>query len=145
MNSSNQPKLKKMRKFLSNTLLSISGFFLYVASLLSFINDSSIASARWWGVLGFSISALIILIAGLAINNFKNWKKFTGVVFLSSSAVTAFLILTFMCMLMTDELRSMFKPETINFFTNYISGSFVVIGLALLGLFLIKSSKPNVK
>ena len=132
-----------MRNFLSVALHVIAGFFFYTTCVLSFINDTAIVTSKWWIVLGFTIPAIIALCVGLALKKFESWKRTTGIVLLSSSAVMVFVIFTFACMLATEELRLMFKQETINFFSDYLSGAVYISGLALLGFLFLKSENAT--
>jgi hypothetical protein len=132
-----------MRNLFSIMLNIVAGFFFYTASLLCFINDSTIGVVKWWIVLGFTIPALIALCGGLALKGFQNWQKNTGIVLLSSSGVTAFMLFTFACMLMSEELRMMMKLDALTFFSDYLSGGIVVVGLAVLGFLMVKANKVS--
>ena len=127
-----------MRSLFSVLLNIVAGFFFYMVSLLSFINEPAMASGKWWIALGFSIPALIALCGGLALNGFRHWQRSTGIVLLLSCGVTAFIVFTFACLLTSSEFRLMVKPETVNFFSDYVSGGFVILCIGALGFLMLK-------
>jgi hypothetical protein len=92
-------------------------------------------------LLGFSVPAVAALAGGLALTRFRNWRRDTGVVLLCASGFTAFVIFTFACLLMTEEFRKMMRPDTMTFFSDYMTGGGVIAGLAVLGWILVKANK----
>lgn len=131
-----------MRRVFSITLKVIAGFFFYVVNLLAFVNEPP--TGLKLGILaGFSVPAIITLIGGLALTRFKSWRRDTGIVLLSAAGFTAFLIFTFACLLMTEEFRTMIKPDTLTFFSDYMTGGGFIIGLILLGWMLLKANKEE--
>jgi len=131
-----------MRKASSVILKVISGFFFYMVSLLAFI--STLPTGGKLGILfGFSIPAVLALIGGLALSRFHNWKRDTGIVLLSASGFTAFLIFSLACMLMSEEFRIMMKPDTLTFFSDYWTGGGLIVGLAGLGWALVKTKNAE--
>lgn len=127
-----------MRSLLKFILNIAAGFFFYMISLLSFINEPAMASGKWWIALGFSIPAFITLYGGLALNSFRNWQRSTGIVLLSSCGATIFYIFMLACLLTSSEFRLMIKPETLIFFSDYVSGGFVILCIGTLGFLMLK-------
>lgn len=132
-----------MRNLLSILLYAIAGFFFYTASLLSFVHDARMGADKWWIVLGFTAPALLALVFGLALKGFRDWRRHAGIVLLSASGFTAFLAFTFVCLYFSEESRALMKPDIWKFFSDYVSGGGVTIGLAVLGLVMLKTHKPG--
>lgn len=127
-----------MRSVLSVVLNVVAGFFFYMVSLLGFVHAPT-AGAKWGIVLGFTIPAVLAQCSGLALRRFRNWKRNTGIVLLSSSGMTTFVILVFAYLSVTREFQAMAKPETLEFFSDYFSGVTVMVCLAVAGLLLVKA------
>ena len=41
---------------------------------------------------------------------------------------SAFVVVTFVCALMTDEIKQMMRPDTLTFFSDYLTGGAVIVG-----------------
>jgi peptidoglycan/LPS O-acetylase OafA/YrhL len=132
-----------MRKVIAILFYVVAGFSVYMVSLLAFINQPPIA--KWAIVGGFTLPVLLFLGIGLAISRFQNWKKHTGIVLVSGAGFTCFVVFTFICLLTTDDFRQQLGPDTLNFFTGYISGGIVLLGTIALGVILLLTSKPQIK
>ena len=130
-----------MRNFFGIVLYIFAGFFVYGVSLMSFVNQSF--EGKWVIIVGFSLPALFFLSMGLTVNRFQKWKRDIGVVLLSGSGVTIFVVFTFVCLLMTDEFKEMMKPDTLDFFSGYTSGIIFILSVATLGIALLKSEKKT--
>src|SRR5215831_13993240 len=140
MSISLQGEAKTMRKVSSIILRVIAGFFFYMVSLLAFISEPPMG-VKLGIMLGFSIPALAALAGGLALTRFCHWRRDTGLVLLWASGFTAFLVFTFACMFSTEEFRKMMRPDTIKFFSDYVTGGAVIAGLAVFGWILVKADK----
>jgi len=128
-----------MRKAFGIVLYVLAGFFVYMVCLLAFVNQHAIA--KWSIVAGFSLPALIFLCMGLVVNRFRRWRRDVGVVLLSGAGFTAFLVFTFVCLLMTDEFKQMMHPDTLSFFNAYASGFIFILSVAALGIILLKTER----
>jgi len=133
-----------MRKVSSIILKIIAGFFVYMVSLLAFVSEPS-TGMKFGILIGFLVPAVVALCGGLALNHFRNWKRDTGIVLLSASGFTVFLIFTFVCFLLTDEFQRMMNPDTLVFFSDYLTGGGVVVGFAILGWVLVKANEERVE
>jgi cytosine/uracil/thiamine/allantoin permease len=142
MSTSRQRIPQTVRKVSSITLKVIAGFFVYMVSLLAFVSEPP-TGVKLGILIGFSAPAVVALCGGLALTRFRNWKRDTGIVLLSASGFAAFLIFTFVCLLMTEEFRRMMRPDTLTFFSDYLTGGAVIIGLAVLGWILMKANKEK--
>ena len=127
-----------MRKVLGILLYVVAGFFIYMVCLLAFINQSP-PIAKWCIMAGFAIPAVLFLGGGLALNRFQNWRRDSAIVFLAAAGFTAFLVFTFLCLLMTEEFKHMMKPDTLDFFSAYITGCCFIVGTGALGVALLKA------
>ena len=133
-----------MRKVIAILFYVGAGFFVYMASLLTFINQPALA--KWCIVGGFAVPVLLLLGIGLAISRFQNWKKHTGIVLVSGAGVTGFVVFTFICLLTTEDFRQQLGPDTLNFFTGYISGGIFLLctmGLGVMLLLATNGTKPS--
>lgn len=70
-----------------------------------------------------------------------NPNRDTGAVLLGATALLAFLVLTYACILATPEYAKMFEHKT--FFTDYLSGFGFMILLAAVGFFLVRRSQDQ--
>jgi hypothetical protein len=131
-----------MRKASSVILKVIAGFFFYMVCLLAFVSEPR-AGAKLGILIGFSVPAVAALSGGLALTRFRNWRRETGIVLLCASGFTAFLVFSFACLLMTEEFRRMMRPDTMTFFSDYLTGGGGIVGLTILGLILIKANKKR--
>jgi hypothetical protein len=130
-----------MCRLFSIVLYVVAGFFFYLVCLLGFASaPSSFAKA---GIMFmFTLPAIVALCSGLALNRFLNWTRDVGIILLCATGFTTFLIFSFICFLQTDEFRKMMKPETLAFFSGYITGSLCIIGLAGLGVIFLRMRRP---
>jgi len=119
-----------MRKLFSILLLIIAGAFIYLLELLGFVHGPA-GGAKWSVIFSFTIPALLALCAWLALARFDGWKRRTGIVFLSASGVTLFVVLNLACLLASEDFRKMVKPDTLVFFSDYLTG-FTLIACCLL-------------
>jgi len=131
-----------MRKVAGILFHIIGGFFVYMVCLLAFINQPPLA--KWGMVAGFSLPALFFLCLGLAMNRFQRWRRDVGVVLLSGSGLTFFIVFTFACLLMTEEFKQMMQPDSLDFFSAYASGALFMLGVAASGVILLKTEKKPV-
>jgi cell division protein FtsW (lipid II flippase) len=132
-----------MRSLFSVLLNIIAGFFFYMVSVFSFVNMPAMAAGKWWIALVFTIPALIALWGGLALKGFRSWRRTTGIVLLSSSGVTLFIVIAFASLLTSNEFRLLMPPETVNLFNDYVPGSSVIVCIGLLGFLLLKANNAT--
>ena len=145
-----------IRRVLSIVFYVVAGFFLYMVSLLAFIDGTALdtngalgangAAAKWLPIGIFAVPAVLTLLVGLAIMGFRQWRRDTGIVFLSAAGFTTFLVLSFVSMLMNEEYRKMMPPDidVLKFFGDYITGAAVLVVLMLAGVLLvITGRKPR--
>lgn len=131
-------------KLVSVSLYIVGGFFVYMVSLLAFINVQS-PGAKSLMVLIFTIPAVIALVAGIAVERFQNWRRRVGIVLLSATGFTIFLIFTLACLLMSEEFKRMMTPDTVMLFSDYVTGSVVIVLLAAGGTLLLRASNRGVE
>jgi hypothetical protein len=133
-----------MRKLFSIGLYIVGGFFLYMVSLLAFMKGLSL-HAKWLLILVFTVLGALALAGGLAVGRFQNWRRDAGVVLLSATGFTLFVIFTFACLLIGEEFRRMIPPDTLTFFSDYVTGIVVIVVFAVAGTLLLKSSRRRVE
>ncbi|MFT3870037.1 MAG: hypothetical protein QM715_16440 [Nibricoccus sp.] len=83
---------------------------------------------------GFSIPAMIALFAGFACDQFRHKLRDAGIVFLSASAMTIFVVLTLVCLQTTEEFKKLASPESLDFFSDYWFGTAFLLAIVLIGL-----------
>jgi len=146
-----------IRRVFSVGFYIVAGLLFYTISVLAFIDGAAIAAngadldatgaafAKWLPIIIFTVPAILILVAGLAIMGFRDWRRDAGIVLLSASGFTTLLVFMFATMLMKEESRKMMPPEILSFFGDYITGAAVIVVLALAGaLLVITSRKPRI-
>jgi hypothetical protein len=138
---------------LSVVLYIIAGFFLYMVSLMAFIDGAAIgangaamgaedaAFAKWLPIIIFAVPAILTLVVGLAVMGFRDWKRDAGIVLLSAAGFTTFLVFTFATMLMKEDVRQMMPPDALRLFSDYITGAAVLVVLALAGALLVMTGR----
>ena len=137
-----------IRRVLSIVFYVVAGFFLYMVSLLAFIDGAALGfdggaalGAKWLPIVVFGTPAILTLGAGLAIMGFRDWRRDTGIVFLSAGGFTIFLVLSFASMVMNEESRKLMPPEMFTFFGDYITGAAVLVFLLVGGLLLVMTNR----
>jgi len=128
------------RKVISIICYVAAGFFVYMISFLSFINEPPVAAKL--AIMGvFCIPGLISLLIGLAISRFRNWKSNTGIVLLSGAGFTVLVVFIFFCLLLSSEFRELFPEAKLDFFNDYVTGTFCVVILLFTGALLLRKAK----
>ncbi len=113
-----------------------SGFFFYTVALLAFVNQLPLAAKL--AIMGaFTVPAVGFLMGGLWASQFSHWKRDIGIVIFSGSLATAFVVLTFICMIATPDFQQMFPENKLAFFGDYVTGCFCIASLAGTGACLI--------
>src|SRR5579862_347250 len=135
-----------MLKIFQIVLYVIGGFFVYVASLLSFISMASLTIVMKLGITSmFGIMALIIILIAMAMGSFKAWKMPVGIALLGGVGTTIFVVFTIIYIEASPELLQSI-PDFRSPFTDYTVGSittfsFFIIGAALILVSIKKSVK----
>ena len=117
-------------RLLSIILYVIAAFLFHTLAAVSFVNRPPLI-AKVVILSVFAVLASIFLVAGLVASRFTMWKRDIGIVLVSASLLTASIVLTFVCMLATPEIRPKFPDEQLAFFSDYRTGGSVI---ALMGL-----------
>ena len=143
-----------IRRVLSIVFYVVAGFFLYMVSLLAFIDGTALdtngalgangaAAAKWLPIVIFAVPAVLTLVVGLAIMGFRQWRRDTGIVFLSAAGFTTFLVFSVVSMFMNEEYRKMMPPDidVLKFFGDYITGASVLVVLMLAGVLLVVTGR----
>jgi hypothetical protein len=131
----------RMCKVFAIFLYVFAGFFVYTACLVAFVNQPAALKCGMVG--GFTLVALVFLCIGLAVSRFRRWRRDVGVVLLSGSGFTAFVVFTFACLLMTDEYKEMMPPESLDLFSAYTSGAVFMLSVIALGILCLINEKKR--
>ncbi len=136
------------RKVISIVFYVVAGFLVYMVSVLAFTNMGSMPGppslAAWvkFVIMGvFSAPAAVALLVGLAIGRFRHWKRDVGIVLVSGAGVTAFVVLTITSMFLSPDSKKLFPRDMFDFFSAYIAGMSSLLGLTVIGIALIMTSR----
>ena len=136
-----------VRKIFSVSFFIFGGFFVYTVCILGFMQTPEIGAAKFAIIGGFSVPAIILLLIGAAINRFRNWKLATGITLLSSVGFTLLGVIMIMSILFSPEYAELFPDNSLNdsfaMFSDYITGSVVMVIQASLGAFLVITHKKS--
>ena len=148
-----------IRRVLSVVFYIVAGLLFYTISVVAFIDGAAMSAStaamngsdtsfpKWLPMISVAVPAIFILVVGLAIMGFRDWRRDAGIVLLSASGFTAFAVVSFASMLMNEDYRKMMPPDMpdiMKFFGDYITGAAVIIGMALAGVLLvITNRKPR--
>jgi hypothetical protein len=116
-----------IRRVLSIVLYILAVAFFYGVCLFSGIDGAGLLL-----IIVCAVVAVASLVAGLAIMRFQDWRRDTGVVLLSATALTTFLLLGAFVSTMPSDIS--------RFFSNY-AGVTVIVVLALAGALLVTTSR----
>ena len=108
---------------------------LYTGMLVAFISFPQ-GAIKWVIVSVFAAIGAALLLGGLALKRFRNWKRDTGLVLLSACGVTAMVALCMVCIFLDDELVKAFSAqqmESLAMFNDYAGGGGLLVGIAALG------------
>jgi hypothetical protein len=116
----------------------ISGFFLCISQVFAFFRFPDhpflpLIIAEIFLALGF-----VTMFVGHALFGFRPWKKITGIVFLSTSGVCAFLYLTHLCIYFSREIKPMMnhRKDPSAMITNFYVGGLIFVMFLIGGLIL---------
>ena len=126
-----------MLKVISVVCHVVAGFVLTIACVLAFISGLP-AMAKLLMVGGTALPGVITLVIGLACTRFRLWKRDTGVVLLSTTVCNIVMVVSIACMLMSEEVMLMFPESTSMPFRDYVTGTLVMVVLAIAGWLLFK-------
>lgn len=126
-----------MRKASSVVLEVVAGFLFYSACLVVFAGGLPIA-VRLAILLLFFIPGVIAMLCSLALTRFRHWQRDAGIVVVSASALTLFVIIMVASMFATSEFKEIATPNSIQLLRDYhyVAGSIVMVALGALGLIL---------
>ena len=124
------------RKAASIICFIVSGFFLYSVCLLAFINDSQ-HGIKYIVLAGFAVPALIAFGVGMGLRRFEDSMRCAGIVLLSGCGFTLFLVFTIVCFQLSPEFKEFFPDETLDFFSDHVTGLGAAISGALIGVLMI--------
>ncbi|MBT3289081.1 MAG: hypothetical protein HN849_07430 [Victivallales bacterium] len=130
-----------MRKTCSIILYVIAGYFFYMVALLGFLDGRIPVGVKCSVLPFFMLPGAVSLCIGLALRGFRNWRRDTGIVVLSCAGFSALMVLTFLCMFASEELRKVIDPRAFTLFNDYLSGTAVTLAFAASGLLLIRADK----
>lgn len=130
-----------MRNVPGILLYVVAGVFVYTMCILAFVNQPP--APKWGMMAAFSVFAGLFLGAGLGATRFRRWMRDCGIVLLSAGGTTAMVVLSVACMWMSDEVKPMMKPDTVDFFGAYATGICFTLAVGGLGVLLLVKGKKK--
>jgi hypothetical protein len=122
--------------------LIISGFFFYMVGLLALVNEGP-RSTKFIIVAVFSVPAFLFLLPGLDRRGGAHARRNIGIVLLGAAGASLLVIVQVALMLKDPQTAPLMRPDTVRFFSDYVSGA-VCLALYLgVGLVLVLSSRQR--
>lgn len=104
-------------------------------NVMAFVNDFDVIAI----IIIFDILGSLLLLIGLALNRFQDWKKDTGLVLISSAGYAAFVAATIGLVSLSPEFRKNLQiPAEIIIFNDYLSGVSFIVLFAVVGFLMLK-------
>jgi hypothetical protein len=132
-----------VRKALGIVLYVIGGYFLWMVTLLAFVNVPQ-TGAKWIFIAAVAVLAAGTIGGGVALRRFQHWRREVGIVLLCTPGFTAFGVFALVCVFLSEELRKFMRPDIFAFWSDYVTGGAVAIAFAGLGGFLLNADRPSV-
>lgn len=135
-----------LRKVLSIIFYVIAGFFAFGILMANFIKISPDALQMKFLIMGFYIILVsLLLLFGLAISRFDNWKRTVGIFLLSVLGFSLLFLVIQVSIYFTPELRQIYDNEGIYFDQNfdYLSTAVYLGVLAVLALVFLRMNKKS--
>ena len=109
--------------------------FIGTGNMMAFLNDAEAIAM----VFIFIVLGLLLLLSGLAVNRFQNWKRDSGIVLISGALYAAFVAMTVNLVSLLPEFRKELEiPADMFIFNDYLSGVSFVVLFAVVGFLMLK-------
>lgn len=126
-----------MRKSFGVGFLIICGFFVYTVGLLAFFEVPDTGNVKFEVMGGFCIPLAVFLFLGLLVYPGSNWRTLTGITLLSGQGVNVLVTFLMISFKRSEELSKVMDTSAFDYFSDYLSGFSIMIGVALLGVILL--------
>jgi hypothetical protein len=136
-----------IRKIISIIFYSFAGFFLLgVGAILFADNKEHIPFSYRLGIAGFLFAlGLLLSFIGILFSGLKNWQRDLGALFITITIFQLFSILSFICMVLTPDLRSMMPKDSFLYSqSSLLLGISYIIFIGLAGVLLLMRYKQKV-
>ena len=117
-----------IRNILGILFLIVSGFFVYMVSLMAFFEFPDVGGAKFLILGGICIPLLIFHLIGLAFYRGANWKISTGITFFVGAAFNILVVISILSIKYSPEIAEVVDTSGLSAFSDYLSG-FVVMAL----------------
>jgi hypothetical protein len=131
-----------LAKIFGIALYVVAGFLAYTVTILAFVAGQPVGiKAAIMGI--FAVPGALALLAGFACTGFRTKLRDGGVVLLSASGFSTFVVFMFACLSTSDDFKKMMKPGSMEFFSSYASGAGFLVGMAGIGTLMLWRSRAN--
>ncbi len=133
---------KVVRNVFGIIALVISGFFFYGVNLVAFVNQP-VWPIKTVIIAVFGIPAIVFFLIGVFCRGFDKFQCDLGIVLLSAAAMSALVILSFICMLASPDIVKSLPPDSTKMFGAVLSGFLCLVLYLLAGLGLVLTSQKQ--
>ena len=111
-----------IRNLFGILFLVVSGFFVYMVTLLSFINFPDVELNKFLIMGGFCVPLAIFHIIGLALYRGANWKVATGVTFFVGASFNVLVVVSIVSIKASPELTETIDTSSLSAINDYVTG-----------------------
>ncbi|MCJ8283888.1 MULTISPECIES: hypothetical protein [unclassified Halomonas] len=126
-----------MRRLFGIIFLTICAFFVYTVGLLAFFDVPETGNVKFEVMGEYCIPLAGFLLLGLVVYPGSNWMTLSGITLLSGQAVNVLITFLLISFKRSEELSNVMDTSAFDYFSDYLSGFSIMIGVALLGVILL--------
>jgi len=134
-----------IRNFFGILFLIVSGFFVYMVTLLSFFDFPDVELNKFLIMAGFCVPLAIFHIIGLALYRGANWKVSTGVTFFVGASFNILVVFSIISIKASPELTETIDTSSLSTISDYVTGFTTMAIFAGLGTVLYFNGKQTNK
>ena len=134
-----------IRNLVGILFLIVSGFFVYMVTLLSFFNFPDVELNKFLIIAGFCVPLAIFHIIGLALYRGANWKVSTGITFFVGASFNILVVFSIISIKASPELTETIDASSLSTISDYVTGFATMAIFAGLGTALYFNGKQTNK
>jgi len=127
-----------MSKVIEVLLYVVSAFFFYIVCIIAFVGEPGV-SKKVAIMAGFSVPAILALMVGVFVGRPVHWQRSLGFVLVSAASLSLLVVGTIACIVLDSETQGLISPDTLHFFSDWVSGSLCIASSGFVGALLIHS------